>query len=68
MSKADALKKFEDFCRAEFATMDPDDKFDSSDEQDWFSLSLGFFAALGFTAEDSHELALLARYTYHYWC
>jgi hypothetical protein len=41
---------------------------DASEEQDWFSLSLGFFKALGLSCEDCHDLAIQARYTHHYWC
>lgn len=45
-----------DFC------LDPDNS------QDWFSLSLGFFKALGLKSADCHDLAIEARYTHHYWC
>jgi hypothetical protein len=45
-----------------------DQMLDASEEQDWFSLSLGFFRALGVSCEDCHTLACEARYTHHYWC
>ena len=48
MTEADALERFKQFCLAERSASE-DDKFDASEEQDWFSLSLGFFAALGLT-------------------
>ena len=41
---------------------------DASEEQDWFSVSLGFFAAHGFIGLEAHEMAIKARYTHHYWC
>lgn len=40
---------------------------DASEEQDWMSLSLGFFAAHGIIGLRAHTLALYARYTCHYW-
>lgn len=68
MTKEEAMEKFKALCVKEYAEADEDNKLDASEEQDWFSLSLGFFAALGFEAEDCHELALVARYDNQYWC
>lgn len=45
-----------------------DSMLDASEEQDWYSISLGFFKALGLSNEDCHSAAIEARYTYHYWC
>lgn len=36
-------------------------------EQDWFSLSLGYFIAKGVKPVRAHALACVARYTFHYW-
>lgn len=62
-----ALEAFRQFCLREFAEVDPDKKFDAAEEQDWMSLSLGFFAALGLSSEHAHELAVHARYDLQYW-
>jgi hypothetical protein len=40
---------------------------DPGDEQDWFSLTLGFFLAKGLTAEEAHDLSRHVRYQLHYW-
>lgn len=66
MTDADALERFKQFCLAE-RSASKDEKFDASEEQDWFSLSLGFFAALGLNSESANKLAREARYTHHYW-
>ena len=66
VTEADAIAKFKQFCEAEQVAGE-EDKFDADEEQDWYSLSLGFFAALGFNSEAAHKMALDARYTYHYW-
>lgn len=42
-------------------------KIDPSEEQDWYSLSLGFFAALGLGNAACHRLALHACYDMQYW-
>lgn len=62
-----ALEAFRQFCLNEYAQADPDKKFDADEEQDWTSLSLGFFAALGLSAEHAHDLARHARYDLQYW-
>lgn len=66
MTDSDALERFKQFCLAE-RSASKDEKFDASEEQDWFSLSLGFFAALGLSSESANKLAREARYTHHYW-
>jgi hypothetical protein len=40
---------------------------DPPDEEDWYSLSLGFFIGKGTGIEKAHDLSRLVRYTYHYW-
>ena len=40
---------------------------DPGDEQDWFSLTLGFFLAKGVAAEEAHDLSRYVRYTLGYW-
>lgn len=62
----EALDKFEAFCTAD-VKKNGGSKIDESEEQDWFSLSLGFFAALGLNTTACHRLAVYARYTCHYW-
>lgn len=66
MTEADALERFKQFCLAEMSANE-DDKFDPCEERDWFSLSLGFFAALGLNSRSANKLAGEARYTHHYW-
>lgn len=59
------------------------DLIDSDEEQDWTSLSIGFFIARGVLGNtnghdddfelygqyaDAHMLATICRYTYQYWC
>lgn len=39
----------------------------SGDEQDWFSLSIGYFVAKGLAPAQAHRLALHARYKLQYW-
>lgn len=62
-----SVQKFKEFCLAEYAQTDVNNKFDRHEEQDWYSLSLGFFAALGHNAYDAHAMALEVRYTKEYW-
>lgn len=70
-AEKEALAKFEAFCRADqtkpTARNQDGSKIDQSAEQDWYSLSLGFFAALDLKPAACHRLALYARYTCHYW-
>lgn len=61
-----SMDKFKAFCLKEHAA-DEYTRFDGADNQDWYSLSLGFFAALGHNASDSHEMARLATYQYEHW-
>lgn len=42
-------------------------KVDPGDQYDWFSLSLGFFLALGLSLDVSHRLSLWCRYDQQYW-
>jgi hypothetical protein len=62
-----ALQAFEDWC-AKDRTTKGKSKLDKEEEQDWYSLSLGFFAAFGLSNAACHRLALHARYDLHYWC
>lgn len=69
----DAVVQFKEMCALSA-------KIDPSEEQDWYSLSMGFFIAKGITGdsvsdendrEDFYDVAILScacRYTYHYWC
>lgn len=79
MTKDEAMEKFRQFCitqeknaAIDRASMEDEDyvpiSIDPDQEEDWTSLSLGFFAALGFSASDCTKMALEARYTHHYWC
>lgn len=40
---------------------------DPGDEQDWFSLSLGYFLAKGCSPEESWDLSSEVRYDLEYW-
>jgi len=67
--ETDALEQFRIWCEKDKKSDDKQNcsKIDPSDEQDWFSLSLGFFAALGLSNSACHRLALHARYDLQYW-
>lgn len=41
---------------------DKADEVDSSQEQDWYSLTLGFALGYGWTPSDAHEFATYIRY------
>lgn len=59
----DALQSFRwDVCEPAIAK-----QIDGSDEQDWFSLSLGFFVGRHVDPKRAHHLALIARYDLQYW-
>ena len=62
----EAMDKFKTFCTEEIKLTE-EDRLDYNDEQDWTSLSLGFFKALGIDSDTCHDLARIARYEYHYW-
>jgi hypothetical protein len=62
----EGLDKFKAWCLAD-RTKEGTSKLDKEEEQDWYSLSLGFFAALGLTNAACYRLALHARYDLHYW-
>lgn len=77
MNDQEAMDKFEAFCRADQALRDAYDiesedeatmPIDASEEQDWYSLSLGFFVAIGCSNAQAHKLACAARYDHQYWC
>ena len=38
------------------------EELDSSNEQDWYSLTLGWAVAKGLNPEEAHEVALYLRY------
>lgn len=61
MKQQEALDKFKEFCRKR-------QSIDERSELDWYALSLGYFAALGFSDDECHDLAIKSRYTYEYWC
>jgi hypothetical protein len=63
---AEAYSRFRVWCVTDMV-FPTGSKMDEGDTQDWFSLSLGFFAALGLSADEAHLLALRARYDDHYW-
>lgn len=62
-----AIRKFMKFCKRDQDKGYHYHQIDPSGEQDWFSLSLGFFAALGLTDDEAHEAAMHVRYDKHYW-
>ncbi|WP_415912769.1 hypothetical protein [Neptuniibacter sp. QD37_11] len=62
-----AIKEFENFCKSDHCQEDPDNKIDSSNSQDWFSLSLGFFSAKGLPSDEAWAAACFVRYQCHYW-
>ena len=62
MNIKEGLRHFRLFCEERAKTIDP------GDEEDWHSLSIGYFAALGFDNDDCWELATTSRYKYEYWC
>ncbi len=65
--EADALDRFKALLEREAATEHEDDKLDPPGEQDWYSLSLGFFSALGLAPLSAHHVACHARYRLEYW-
>lgn len=80
MTPEEAMEQFKQLCLEESrqsalykAAGDDADEIgermlDPDQEQDWFSLSLGFFRALGLPCDVCHNLALKVRYDHHYWC
>ena len=65
-TKTEMLNAFKELCLREFSAR-KNSKLDPSGEQDWYSLSLGFFKAMGASNSTAHDLALIARYTHKYW-
>ena len=44
------------------------EEIDPNEEEDWHSLSIGFFIAKGASPKEARKLALEARYRHEYWC
>lgn len=63
MTNEELLERFETWCLAQF-----EEDSDVFPDEDWNSLSIGFFAALGADVETCYELATEARYKFQYWC
>lgn len=42
-------------------------EIDPNEEYDWYSLSLGFFLALGANVEDASKWCIEVRYDHRYW-
>lgn len=66
MTKTQALNKFKAFVVAD-QSKKKKDRIDPAGDHDWFDISLGFFAALGLSADVCHTLACAARYDHKYW-
>lgn len=51
-----------------FATeiTDRETEIDESEEQDWYSLSLGWALGKGLSVDESHALSIYLRYTLQY--
>lgn len=45
---------------------DRSEEIDEDQEQDWFSLSLGWAIAKGIPPEEAHHFAVCVRYDFHY--
>jgi hypothetical protein len=63
-----ALNDFKALVLADHAQTNDEKKIDPSEEQDWFSLSLGYFLGKGLPVDEAHSLSLYVRYDQHYWC
>lgn len=46
---------------------DKSQDIDPEEDEDWSSLSLGYFLAKGLSIEEAQNLACEVRYTHHYW-
>ena len=55
-NEREVLDRFRTVCCMHHKRLDP------SQEQDWFSMSLGFFVASGIGIDRSHTLAIHVRY------
>lgn len=42
-------------------------EIDPDNEEDWYSLSIGYFLAKGLSVKESRITASKVRYTFHYW-
>jgi len=62
MNQTELLEKF----RKEICERSKE--IDEDSQQDWYSLSLGFFLACGATPQQAHELSIEVRYKHKYWC
>lgn len=65
--KAAGLRFRDEVCLPEWQAEDDESRIDASREQDWFSLSLGFFRACGLDVNQCHTVAIWARYDMQYW-
>lgn len=57
------LNKFKEWCTSHI----PRGSQEIFIEEDWHSLSIGFFVALGANEDQAYNLAREARYTHEYW-
>jgi hypothetical protein len=60
MDKVKLYKLFSDEVCTHGKTVDPDDN------QDWYSLSIGWAIAKGYSPAQAHTFSLYARYDRHY--
>jgi len=65
---AKVSKKFVDLYENEFRkeVLDRVKQIDESEEQDWYSLTLGWAIAKGLTPGKAHDWSRYARYERHY--
>ena len=63
MTKEEALDKFKALMQNQNKTWE----IDPEEGLDWFSVSVGYFLALGLSPSDAIDLAIHARYDKHYW-
>lgn len=63
-----AFNDFKALILADIVETDDDKKIDPSEEQDWYSLSLGYFLGKGLSLDEAHSLSLYVRYDEKYWC
>lgn len=71
--KEDTFNKYPDYMKAAITSFKQEacskaKELDPEKEQDWFSLSLGYFIAKGLTIDQAHDASLMSRYTFGYWC
>jgi hypothetical protein len=83
ISREEAMDRFKQVCleehknRALFNAVGDDDdeadrimdmSLDVDNDEDWHSLGLGFFKALGFPSNVCHELSREAVQVHNHWC